>query len=49
MEKIRIIPNAKYRIEKIPPDGGYGWIIGIGIALSVVCPHNMHKFQNHFF
>lgn len=37
MEKIRITSDRKYRIEKIAPDGGYGWIIGIGIALSVVC------------
>lgn len=37
MEKIRIDSDTKYRIEKIAPDGGYGWIIGIGLALSIVC------------
>lgn len=37
MAKIHIVSDAKYSIEKIAPDGGYGWIIGIGIALSVVC------------
>lgn len=37
MEKIHRNPDTKYRIEKIAPDGGYGWIVGIGLAIAVVC------------
>lgn len=37
MKSIRVIFGVKYQIEKVPPDGGFGILVGIGLAVPVVC------------
>lgn len=32
--------NKSYRSEKVAPDGGWGYMIGVGIALPFVNIHN---------
>lgn len=36
------IPKRRYRIEKVEPDGGWGYLIGIGMAVPFVTI----EFQN---
>lgn len=30
------IIDKKYRIEKVAPEGGYGYLIGIGLTMPMV-------------
>lgn len=37
MKNIRIISGVKYHVEKVPPDGGWGVLVGVGLAIPIVC------------
>lgn len=37
MKNVCEISGVKYQIEKVAPDGGWGILIGIGLAVPIVC------------
>lgn len=41
-----IIPKKRYRVEKHPPEGGWGYLIGVGMALPFVSAEKQ-KYTNH--
>lgn len=46
MKKSAITSDVQYRIEKIAPDGGYGWtIVAFGLPLSMVRELSFDKFK----
>lgn len=47
LKMTEVIGKRKFRTEKIAPDGGWGLIIGLGLAVSLVNLTNSKKKKKY--